>query len=49
MANSDPHGAIAIDRLHMNSGGNTSDHLLPRLQDITEGLEKVAMGKVDAE
>jgi hypothetical protein len=49
VANSDPHDAIAVDRLHMNAGGNTSDHLWPEIQETIKQLGRKAIGRIDAE
>ena len=49
MANSDPHHAIAVDRLHVSQGGNESDHLLPETQQLVEDLRRDAIRKVDAQ
>ncbi|KIP07360.1 hypothetical protein PHLGIDRAFT_71277, partial [Phlebiopsis gigantea 11061_1 CR5-6] len=47
VANSDPHLAIGIDRMHMNHGGNVSDHLWPPIQEAVEDLGRPAIKKVD--
>lgn len=48
VANSDPHEALSVDRLHANAGGMTSDHIWPTFQDhVDKMLGRQAMGQID--
>ncbi|EKM49412.1 uncharacterized protein PHACADRAFT_33470 [Phanerochaete carnosa HHB-10118-sp] len=48
VANSDPHEALSVDRLHANAGGLSSNHLWPTFQDCVEkALGRSAMGQID--
>ena len=47
VANSDPHAALAFDRLHVNHGGLFSDHLWDHLQILAENAGRTAMAKID--